>query len=587
MIPGKMIMSNDNHSISHRPLSERWDLSVDVLVIGSGKGALTAALCCNEMGGGDVLVVEKGPLIGGTSALSGGVIWIPCNRYGLAAGATDSLAEAHDYLRRTIPDDVRRDEMIEAYLANGPKMIDFLHQHSHARYISLSTYPDYHSHIPGARLGDRALEPAPLDSALLGAANRLVSHSHRLWYLLGVIPMTLTEIKAIQTKQPGSQKMILGMLARYVFDLPWRLRSRFDRYRKVGGAGVGRLFLSLQERAVPMWRNAPMRELVMEDGRAIGALIERDGKLMRIRARKAVMLAAGGFEHDQAMRERFLPQPTSTTWSAAVGTNTGDAIRAGMQAGADTALMGKAWWCMTIKVPGEERPRLMIIEKALPGCCLVNAKGQRFLNESQNYQTLVDRLYQAHTDASPCAPAYLVFDARFRSRYLVGPLLNSSMRPDWTLPKRWYDEGMLNKADSLDALAAHTGIDPVGLRDTIVRLNQYAASGEDLDFGRGNTAYDRHYGDPEVKPNPNLAPIVKPPFYALKLFPGDIGTQGGLVTNTHGQVLRADGEPIAGLYASGNCTAAIMPTYPGPGATLGPAMVFAYQAAKHINGFHD
>lgn len=580
-------MSSKSHSAVNRPASGDWDFSVDVLVIGSGKGALTAALCSDEMGAGEVLLVEKGPLIGGTSALSGGVIWIPCNRYGLAAGATDSLAEAHDYLRRTIPDDIRRDDMIEAYLENGPKMIDFLHQHSHARYMSLSMYPDYHSHIPGARLGDRSLEPEPLDSALLGDSDRVVSHSHRLWYLLGVIPMTLTEIKAIQTKQPGSQKMILGMLARYVLDLPWRLRSRFDRYRKVGGAGVGRLFLSLKERGVPMWRNAPMRELIIEQGRAVGALIERDGKLMRIRARKAVMLAAGGFEHDQAMRERFLPHPTSTTWSAAVGTNTGDAIRVGMQAGADTALMGKAWWCMTIKVPGEERPRLMIIEKALPGCCLVNAKGRRFLNESQNYQALVDRLYEAHSDDAPCAPAYLVFDSRFRSRYLVGPLLNSNMRPDWTLPNSWYDEGMLSKADSLDDLAAHTGIDPAGLHDTIARMNCYAASGEDLDFGRGNTAYDRHYGDPEVKPNPNLAPIVKAPFYALKLFPGDIGTQGGLVTNSHGQVLRTDGEPIAGLYASGNCTAAVMPTYPGPGATLGPAMVFAYQAAKHISGFHD
>lgn len=564
-----------------------WDQSVDVLVVGSGLGAMTAALASHEMGCRDMLLVEKAAQFGGTSALSGGVIWIPCNRYARAAGQADTLEEAHEYLRRTIPDEIRRDDMVRAYLENGPKMIDFLHEKSHARYMSLSMYPDYHSHVPGAKHGNRALEPEPFDSALLGASNAVVSHSHPIWYLLGRIPLTLTEANAITVKLNGWRTMLGKLLFKYAADLPWRLRSRYDRHRKIGSAGVGRLFLSLKERSVPMWLNAPMRELIQEGGRVVGAVIERDGKRQYIQARKGVILACGGFEHNQAMRERYLPKPTSKEWSAGVKTNTGDGLSQGIRLGAALNLMGKAWWCMTTSVPGEEKPRLMIMEKSFPGSCLVNSNGKRFVNESQNYMTMQDRLYEAHSAENPCAPAYLVFDARVRRKYIVGPLLTARTRPDWTFPKSWYEKGFVARAGSIGELARKIGVHAGNLEETIRRFNGYSIAGKDLDFQRGETEYDRHYGDPEIQPNPNLAPIVEAPFYAVRLDPGDIGTQGGLVTNIHGQVLRENGEPIAGLYAAGNCTAAVIPTYPGPGATLGPAMVFAYQAAKHLTGFRD
>ena len=258
-----------------------------------------------------------------------------------------------------------------------------------------------------------------------------------------------------------------------------------------------------------------------------------------------------------------------------------------MQAGGATNLMNKAWWCMTTNVPGEARPRLMIIEKTLPGCALVNRAGRRFLNESQNYQTLVDKLYEAHAPDNPCVPCYLVFDARFRRNYIVGPLLTPGTKPDRTFPNNWYREGFLTKANSIEQLARETGIDAAGLSDTIAKMNEYARTGVDLDFNRGQTEYDRFYGDPNIKPNPNLAPIKDAPFYAILLAPGDIGTQGGLVTNVNGQVMDTEGGPIGGLYATGNCTAAVIPTYPGAGSTLGPAMVFAYQAAKHMTGYND
>lgn len=566
---------------------QNWDQSVDVLVVGSGLGAMTAALSTYEMGCRDVLLIEKAQQFGGTSALSGGVIWIPCNRYAREAGQADSLEEAHEYLRRTIPDDIRRDDMIAAYLVNGPKLIDFLHGFSHARYMSLSMYPDYHSHISGAKMGNRALESTPFDSALLGSSNDVISHSHPIWYLLGRIPLTLTEANAISVKLKGWQMLVGKLLFKYVIDIPWRLRSKYDRMRKVGGSGVGRLFLSLKERGVPMWLNAPMTELIEENGRVVGAVVNRDGRRLYIEARKGVVLASGGFEHNQALREQYLPNPTSQDWSAGVRTNTGDALMQGLKLGSAIDLMGKAWWCMTTSVPGEDKPRLMIMEKSFPGSCLVNRDGKRFLNESQNYMTMQDRLYEAHNDEHPCAPAYLIFDARVRRKYIIGPLLTTRMRPDWTFPKSWYESGFVAKAGSLGALAAKIGVDAANLEETVSRLNGYAVTGKDLDYQRGDTEYDRHYGDPDIKPNPNLAPIVEAPFYAIRLDPGDIGTQGGLVTNIHGQVLRDNDEPIAGLYASGNCTAAILPTYPGPGATLGPAMVFAYQAAKHITGSHE
>jgi len=317
----------------------------------------------------------------------------------------------------------------------------------------------------------------------------------------------------------------------------------------------------------------------------IGAVMEREGGTLHVRARRAVILAGGGFEHNQVMREQYLPKPTDRSWSAGAHSNTGDVLKAAMDLGADTKRMDGAWWCTTISVPGEELPRLSIMEKSYPGSCVVNQAGRRFANESQNYMSYQKELFRVHSEENPCVPSYMIFDRRFRAKYVVGPLLTSGMRPDWILPRRFFGK-LLFKDSTVEGLAKKAGINPQGLSDTIERFNEFARTGKDLDFQRGDTAYDRYYADPEGKPNPCLAPIAKPPFYAMRIDPGDFGTHGGLLIDSFARVQK-DGKPIEGLYATGNCTTALLPNYPGPGATLGPAMTFAYQAAKHITGHQE
>jgi 3-oxosteroid 1-dehydrogenase len=564
-----------------------WDQTVDILVVGSGNGGLTAALTNYEMGSKDVLVIEKAAKVGGTSATSGGGIWIPCNHYAEASGAEDSLDEAREYLRHTLEGEDIPAELVESYLVNGPKMLKFLHDRSQVRYESLAHYPDYYSNLPGAKSGHRSLEPAPVKASVLGADYQRLTYTHHMMRLFGVIHFTQVEAQLLMLQLPGWVKLVTGMITEYLLDIPWRLKTRISRRLCCGSAGVARLFWSVRERGIPVWTNSAMRELVVEEGRVVGVIVERDGQLLRIGARKGVILAAGGFEHNQQLREKYLPSPTDTAWSAGVPSNTGDALQAGLKLGAATRLMANAWWSSTLCVPDEEAPRLAIMENSFPGSCVVNKQGQRFANESQNYMAFQKRLFEAHSDTNSCAPSYHIFDSRFRRNYIAGPLMTASIKPDWTIAKKWFDTGFVGKAQTLAGLAEQMGIDPHGLQETIDKMNRYAETGKDEDFQRGDSEYDRYYADPEIKPNPCLAKIDEAPFYAMRVEAGDFGTQGGLATDVNAQVLKEDGTVIEGLFAIGNCSAAILSTYPGPGATLGPAMTMAYQAAKHINHYVD
>lgn len=570
----------------------QFDHEVDVLVIGSGNGALTTALCANIMDGSSVLVVEKGKQFGGTSAMSGGGIWIPCSRYAKALNVDDSKAEAKKYLQATIPETLYREEMVEAYLDNGPKMLDFLHNNSLVRYESLEHYPDYYSDKPGSRNGHRSLEPSPILGTELGDDFNSIQESALIVYKRFML--TQVEGQMITGGLRGRYKALAKLILQYYTDFPWRFKHRVTRRLTCGIAGIARLFLSLQARNVPMWLNASMEELILEDDtdnannehrskKVIGAIIKRDGKTLRIKANKAVMLAAGGFEQNQSMREKYLPAPTNKAWSAGIKTNTGDAIVAGQNIGASTAQMDGAWWCSTVTVPGRKYPFLSIVTKSMPGTFVVNQTGKRYGNESQNYMTWSLELFKVHSESNNCVPSYMIFDSKFKNTYSAFPLTG----PDWLLPKSFFTSGLVAKANTIEELAAKTGIDASALKDTVSQFNDYASKGKDLDFQRGDAAYDRYYGDPEVKPNPCLATLTQPPYYAMRSDAGDFGTHGGLVTNAHGQVLANDGTAIEGLYATGNCSAAVLPTYPGPGSTLGPAMTFAYQAAKHITAYQD
>jgi 3-oxosteroid 1-dehydrogenase len=274
------------------------------------------------------------------------------------------------------------------------------------------------------------------------------------------------------------------------------------------------------------------------------------------------------------MRRRYQRSPAGTQWTTGAPGNTGDGIRAGLAAGAAVGLMDDAWWGPAIALPGG--PYFCLAERSLPGCLLVNGAGQRFVNESAPYVDAVHAMYEANTPQNPHIPAWLVFDQRYRDRYVF-----AGLPPRRALPRRWYAAGAVVRAGDLTGLAREAGVDGAGLAKTVTRFNEFAAAGRDAEFGRGDSAYDRYYGDPRVRPNPNLAPLARPPFYAVKIVPGDLGTKGGLRTDSRARVLREDGTPIPGLYAAGNASASVMGhSYAGAGATIGPAMTFGYLAAR-------
>ena len=560
------------------------DLDVDVLVVGSGNGGMTAALSAHIMGAKNVLVIEKDRMYGGTSAMSGGGVWVPCNRYAIEADAPDSLEEAFQYLRETTPEDETSDEMLMAYLKAAPEMVNFLHQHTDVRYESLGAYPDYFSDAGGAKSGHRSMEPSPISTTKLGDVFRDQTPPNPMVKVFGRLHFTQQELHYLMGRLPGGKSIVMKEAVKYAVDLPMRVRGSQTRRLTMGAAGVARLRLSMIKRNIPLWLNTKLVELVYENGRVVGAKIEKEGRPQFIPVSKGVILASGGFEHNQALREQHLPEPTNAEWSGGSRCNTGDALQAAGMIGAASRLMSNAWWSTTISVPGETYPRMSIFEKSLPGNFVVDARGNRVANESQNYMMFMRALHKEHSNGGSPAPYYMIFDERHRKNYIVGPLLPGKMWPDFLIPKKYFEDKFLTKAQSISELASRIGVDQSGLAATIGKVNAYAKTGKDLDFHRGEALHDRYYSDPTVKPNPCLAPVQRPPFYAMKIDPGDIGTQGGIAIDENAQVLREDASPIRGLYAAGNCAAGILTTYPGPGSTLGPAMTFAYLAAKHITG---
>lgn len=556
--------------------------SYDVIVVGSGAGAMTSALFAADQGL-SVLIVEKSNQYGGTSAISGGGIWIPNNHYFKAKGGHDSPELSLQYLKAATGE--HGDEArLQAYLDNAAPMIKALTHTSRVRYAVAEKYPDYYPHLPGALPGGRTLDPELFDTSLLGDELANLRNPSPSTLLMGRIAWTARDAHTAMARSFGWQWLIFKLMARYKLDFKWRRKSKFDRRAALGSSLVASLRRSLMDRNVPLWLNTDFEELLVDDQRVIGIKVRSAGNLLTLKARRGVIFGSGGFEQNQALREQFLPQPTRASWSATPpGNNTGAALQAGLKAGAATALMDWAWWAPTIAVPGEEKPRGVFAERAFPGAIVVNSLGHRFVNEAAPYLEFVDAMYKDNLKTGGrSVPAWVIFDGHFRFHYAMGPLMPAQVAPDSRLRKEWLNT-VYWKADSLEALAAQIGVDAQGLGDTVQKINHYAQTGEDLDFARGGNVFDRYYGDSNITPNPCLAPIRKGPFYAMRLDAGDIGTKGGLLTNQHAQVVRADGQPIAGLYAIGNCSASVMGTsYPGAGGTLGPALTFGYIAAHHI-----
>ena len=569
-------------------MNKDWDFEYDVVVIGSGNGALTSALCSHD-GGAKVLVIEKSSQLGGTSASSGGGVWIPNNRYAVAANADDSIQDARDYIASVSPEGKINPELIETYIQEGPKMIDYLHENSRVKYLNLPHYPDYFPDNPGGKGGNRSMEPEPVLGTDLKEDLKLLRDQHpQTTFRMGPLTMNFTQVEGqlLLGALPGWKKLFAKLFTKYILDLPMRLKWGWkDRRLTMGNAGIARLLLSLKDRDVPMWCETAFTDLIVnEQNEVIGIKAIKNDQNINIKANKGVILASGGFEKDQDLRDKYLPKPTDASWSASNTHNTGDALKAAIKLGAQTHQMDWGWWSTTMKVPGVEKGWLSMVEKSMPGNYTVNKNGERFSNESQNYVSFVSDMFREYAEGNPCAPCYMIFDSDFRQNRPCGPLLQASMQPDSRVPKEWWTPSFLTKADSLEELADKVGINPEGLLATQEKVNQYAITGKDADFKRGDTVYDRYYGDPSFSPNPCLAPLEKAPFYCMVLYPGEMGTAGGLVVDSKARVLDQDSNPIKNLYACGNCTTALLPKYPGPGSTLGPAMTFGYLAARDITG---
>ncbi len=542
------------------------DPEFDLVVVGSGAAGMTAALTA-AVRGLRAVVLEKTEYFGGSTARSGGGVWIPGNSVLRRCGVTDTAEQAIRYLGY-VAGEVAPAALRAAFLEHGPVMLDVVLAHTPLDFTWVPGYCDYYPEAPGGRAGGRSVEPALLDGRVLGAERARL----RPPYLPAPAGITVTQADyrwlSLGTSHPRALAASARITARMIVS---KLRHR--QLLSMGQALAAGLRAGLAETGVPVWLSTPMTELRFTGDRVTGVQVLRDGEPAVLRARRGVLLATGGFERNERLRRRYQREPIGTEWTVGSPGNTGDGIEAAAAAGGVLELMDDAWWGPSIPLPGG--PVFCLAERSLPGSIFVNAAGERFMNEAAPYVDAVHVMYDRHTEDNPHIPCWMIADQRYRNRYVF-----TGVPPRRPLPRRWYAAGVVFRAGSLADLAGQIGVSADGLAKTADRFNEIARAGRDTDFGRGNSAYDRYYGDPNCKPNPNLAPIAEPPFYAIKVVPGDLGTKGGLRTDERARVLRADGSAIAGLYAAGNTSALVMGrSYAGPGATIGPAMTFGYLAA--------
>jgi 3-oxosteroid 1-dehydrogenase len=519
--------------------------SYDVVVIGSGASGLTAALSAASKGA-SVVVLERGSKFGGASALSGGQLWIPNNRYQKEAGVRDSASLATRYMIKLARGRVDR-SFIDSFIRNSPRALDFLVANTPLQVALREGLPDYHPEWDGALKGGRTLDPGLFDGSSLGDEFRTILHNPQ-YHLPGGLHTTSLEFEMLMRGDgvPGLKGRKPSMLA-------------------LGEALVGGLRKGLIDLEVPLFLSHRAIKLVLDGGRATGVeVISGKGRLV-VGARQGVILAAGGFEWNPEMKKAYLSAPSEN--SAGCETNTGDGVNMGIGAGGATSLMEEAWWFTLILKPGEKRGWLATSERTLPGSIMVNSRGKRFANEAMNYSDLGREMLASDSASYSLKniPAYLIFDSWYLAKYPVAGEREKA-------PK------FMARGESIARLAARLGIDGRNLVSTVAEFNRNAELGKDPEYHRGESYYDRHWGDPSA-PNPTLGPLTKPPFYGVRMLAGDIGTKGGLTTDGVGRVLGPDGRAIEGLYAVGNNSASVMgPGYAGSGATLGPCITFGYLA---------
>ncbi|RVW06994.1 FAD-binding protein [Prescottella agglutinans] len=545
--------------------NQNFDTVVDFLVVGSGGGGMAAGITAADRGM-SALIIDKGKTYGGSTAISGGGIWIPNAPVLVRKGAGDSRESVRRYLD-VVTEGKVSDERLDAYVDNGPPMMELLERSPHIEFYWVKGYADYHPEEEGGRPLGRTVECTPFDTRKLGEDEKY----QRPNSLKGPLGLWVTskdyhDLAMVKRTWQGRRASLVAA---------WRVSSNVIRRRHMSTGGralVARMRMALKDAGVPLWLQTSMKDLIVDDkGAVIGITAEREGKTVRIGARKGVLLATGGFDHNKQMRAQYLPENGVENYSAGARENVGDGIVAGQKLGAAVDLMDDAWWMPSVMHPmGAVIP--LVSERSIPPSVIVNKDGKRFTNESAPYVNFVhDQLDGGHV------PAYFIMDSKARSRYPFAQVL-----PGAPFPQGFYDKGIVHKANSLSELAEKIGVPPQNLLETVDRFNGYARTGKDEEFGRGDSVYDQYYGDPTMK-NPAMDEIVKGPFYAIRVEAGDLGTKGGLVTDAEARVLREDGGVIEGLYATGNTSASVMANeYAGAGATIGPSMVFGYVAANHV-----
>ncbi|KRQ16466.1 FAD-dependent oxidoreductase [Bradyrhizobium manausense] len=553
----------------------------DVLVAGSGCSGMSAAITARYRGL-DVLIVEKEPRFGGTTARSGGWLWIPGTALAKAYGIEETPEQARTYLRHEAGNnfDAAR---VDAFLSAGPEAVDFFTTKTALRFDMPLVFPDYHAEAPGGAQGGRSMVTRPFDGRELGDLIKTLGMPLPELTVFGMMLGSGKEIIHFMrvTKSLTSAVYVAKRLSRHLMDV---LRHGRGMTLTNGNALAGRLAKSAQDLKIPMWLSSPVRELTVENGTVTGAIVSREGRDVRVRARRGVVLACGGFPHDVERRKKMFPHaPTGAEhFSPGPTGNTGDGLRLAESAGGhiEDRLPNAAAWVpvsLTTRKDGSKGVMPHFIDRAKPGVIAVMRDGKRFANEGNSYHDFVQAMIKAARPGEEIA-AYLVCDHKTLRKYGLGCV------PPFPMPLGHHlASGYLMRGDTLEALAAKAGIDAKGFAETVRQFNATAPLGQDPAFGKGSKAYNRYQGDALHGPNPCVAPIENGPFYAIKMVTGDLGTYAGIVTDENARALDAEGRVIPGLYAAGNDMASIMGgNYPGAGITLGPALTFGYIAGRHL-----
>lgn len=561
----------------------------DLIIIGSGGGAVPAALVAKQQGKSAV-ILEKENAFGGSTSFSGGVWWIPNNSLLQEAGIPDSYERAKEYFDHCVTykgpgvTPRRRD----AFLKAAPRMLDYLRGKGLKVRRPRDDWPDYYDNLPGGEPKGRSIMPVPFNLHELGEwADHLAMYPP-----MAQLPMPAEEFPTLfLMKRTWAGK-------RKAMRFAWlMLKDKLTGRQTVanGSAIQGRMLQIALREGLNIQLNSPARRLLMEDGRVVGVVIVRDGKEVTVRARQGVIVNVGGFSRNKEFRQKVTDGPTTNEWTSANPGDTGEMIQAMMDIGAATDCLDTAWWVVTSRNTNGEWPEGAVwkdgrvlpfmhhLDLSLPHSLMVDQNGRRVADEAGAYMEIGERIYQRNRDTGGKAvPCWIIFDKRHRERYPWGT------QPPGKTPQSWLDSGYMKKADTLEGIAALCGIDAAGLKDEVARYNRFCQTGVDEDFGRGSRAFDKAHGDPTVKPNPNLGSVEQGPFYAVAIYPGDVGTAGGVVADEYARVLREDGSVIPGLYAVGNSTASVFGRcYPAAGASIGASFTFGFVAAHHATGSNE